>query len=579
MQTATNNIVKVFSYLELMRRHNLPSEWNRVTRTHYLGEAYRNADYTEVGKGMLRWAEDYVYTLNPETNRYEPHTWLDWQVSEVLRVMIPDPSDPMRRRHKHLTYVWCWPRRYGKTLIAALINVHRAFNHDNQKIIISANSERQAESTAFDLCRNAVLHSPKLLAAVGRNNVTDEYISFPNGSTIIAVPRSIPSMYGMGIHIGQTTELCVARDDDHYQVLASSTGDVHGFMQVDSNFGSTANKVYQLVDRGLRGEDESIAVSLISFATLDEALAHNLSPYITAQWLRARQMDMTSGEFKRNHLNQPSEGAEQMFTEKQVDACIVKWPRPRHNAALQELINKRYNYVMFGGGYDGALAFSKNRDRSIFAYVMKGHLKEEVLRAEYADHVQTLMSQGPDNDDIENRVRAYAEPFEYVVLLTQEIPNADEEFTKRLIREADRTLGPPSNIELEVYQAAGIHQWCGQNNYTSELISAGQAVQTAMFNLFYSVVVSRRFKIFSDMWLLPAEMKLFQADEIKKQFGLQKQTAVIAETDHAIDVLRDPAKPEKVMIKDDAVYATAHAIYGLRAAQPVVEDVATVYIG
>lgn len=553
---------KTYSIHELHRQNGLPLECAYVNREHYLGKQYRDADYKEIGKGFLRWAEDFAYVRNPKTNKYEPFVWLNWQVTEILRIMQPSQD---KTQFKYLTMIFCWPRRFGKTMVTALFDVWRADVFDNQKIVIAANSENQAQSTAFELCGDTAHFSPalKVKAEVGQLRVR-----FKNNSEIHAVPRSIPSMYGQSINVGQTTELCVAKNDDHYQVLASSTGDVQGVMLVDSNFGATSNKVYELVELGLSGQDPTIGVSIISYKDKDEAVEYNLSPFITTKWLNSRAMQMTSGEFRRNHLNQPSEGAEQMFTSDQIAAVVTDWEYPLGREFVKKLTEERYISHMFGGGYDGSMSFSKRGDRTVWAYVLKGEMRDTVLLKEYSE--QFGLIGGSDDEELKDISVAYTEPYEYIVLECGEIRNGDQSAAQKAIVYCKHKYGAPSKVGLEAYQAAGLFQWCSANNIPAELISPTTNVQVAMFNLFYQLVNARRLKSLKGQWLFQQELGLFQADEVNNKFGLGKQVRLKVDKNEDIDVYRSQDEPETIWVKDDSVYAVAHACYILKDAVPVV---------
>jgi hypothetical protein len=558
-----SDLKKIYSIHELNRMHGLPLESAFVNRDHYMGKLYRDADYKEIGKGFLRWAEDFAYIKNPKTNKFEPLVWLNWEVTEILRVMQPSEQD--KTKFKYLTMLFCWPRRYGKTMLASLIDTWAADVFENQNVVIGANSEHQAQSTAFDFCREIVLNSPALKsrATVGMTNVKFTQTR----SEITAVPRSIPSMYGQSINVGHPTELCVAKNDEHYQVLASSTGDVQGIILVDSNFGSVSNIVYQLFELGMTGQDPTIGVSIIAFKDIEEAIEYNLSPYITEKWLRSRAMQMTSGEFKRNHLNQPSEGASNMFTEEQAAAVVAPWNYPLAKDRFNELVKERYITHMLGGGYDGSLSFSKRGDRTIWAYTIKGEMRDEILLKEYPE--QFGLIGGSQDEELKDISEAYTEPYEYIVLECGEIKNNDQQAAQRIILYCKGKYGAPSKVGLEAYQAAGLYQWCSANNIPAELISPTTNVQVAMFNLFYQLVNARRLRSLKGQWLFQTELALFQADEVNSEFGLGKQVKLKVSQDEDIDVERSRDEPETIYVKDDSVYAVAHSIYCLKDAVPV----------
>jgi hypothetical protein len=74
--------------------------------------------------------------------------------------------------------VLCWQRGEGKSLLVCLIELFRFFNLPRQKIVCGANSKDQSQFVHYDIMRSIILHSPRLLAEIGRKGIQQKGLYF-----------------------------------------------------------------------------------------------------------------------------------------------------------------------------------------------------------------------------------------------------------------------------------------------------------------------------------------------------------------------------------------------------------------
>jgi len=522
-----------------------------------IGEARRlAARYRELPEGYVRWAEDTAYVLDKHSNTYVPFRFTEWQKAELRRILTPDDAGNLQ----YLTLVLSWPRRHGKSLVAALYDIWRALNFDHQNVVIGSNSKEQTLSTAYQAAEETIRNSPKLkrMLDAGEIVITTNVIAFARtGSEIKGIPTSEASAYGQKINVGHVTELCKALTDALYQVIASSTGDAHlGVAICDSNVGAVDNIVWQLIQLAESGEDPTIGVSYIHYTDVDDAIAQ-APPWIDAAWLRSRLRQMTRGEFRRNHLNIPAAAGEKLFTRAQVDRCFTSalpgWgtdgeampaPLPRVFSA-EEFRRLRRDCALMGvlsvgGGLDRAMPFA-HRDRTFWASGAK--LLVETTEGEipvYDEDGELVGLEAPD-------------PWVYVLLNLVAFPYSNAEAIKRVIAADRERYERFDNVSFEQYQAGDLWTWGQTQGIPCVLTHFTAPVQMEAYSDFYRVVASGRFYASAAHWILREEMMNAEEDASGRtpSFGGPRVT------------VRDP-EGKAVRIKDDAVEAVVNLFIALR---------------
>src|SRR6185312_13399495 len=145
-----------------------------------------------------------------------------WQVYELPSDLVRDEIARALDNPLHSTIVWCWPRRHGKTVVAALVNVWRFLTRQTEAIAVVANSEKQTVDTAFRLFKGILQNTPytKALINAGAIKVAADTVTYEAlGNSAQGFSSSPTSLYGKKLSVAQVSELHAAKADGVYQVL------------------------------------------------------------------------------------------------------------------------------------------------------------------------------------------------------------------------------------------------------------------------------------------------------------------------------------------------------------------------
>ncbi len=535
----------------------------------YAVERKLQKKYRSLPDGFIAWCEDETCVLDKATNSWVEFRFEDWQEVEIRSVLFTDEQGNL----KYSTIVLSWPRRHGKSEIAARIDIWCCLNWDNQVAVVMSNSQEQSTDTVWKICDDMIKNSPKLKARLdaGEIVVTTTEINFTRTSSVIRFsPASEKSAYGKKINKAHVLELCKATDSELYDTLHSSTGDAFmGLTIADSNVGTIDNIVCKLIDLGQSGKDPQIGVSYIHYKDLDDAIKRG-PRWIDPKWLRSCAAQMMPGEFRRNHLNIPATVGSKLFTEAQVNACFDRAPRgwdfvahppsgegasspvPQPGAATlprifsrEEFYRLRSRCALWGvlsksGGLDRALPFAR-RDRTFWAVVAKLLVESDGKEIPVYDEDGAISGfELPD-------------PFIYVLLNLVEFPWSNAAAIQRVIEADVERYDGIDNMSFEQYQAADLKDWADAQGWSAVLTHFLGPVQLEAYSEFYRIVASGRFYAGAEHWILRAEMQNVEEDESGKSpsFGGPKVT------------VRDPeGKP--VRIKDDSVESVINAVIAAR---------------
>lgn len=107
---------------------------------------------------VCAWAEENVWMLSPESDKLAPLVLAEHQKGFLRGATRRGPDG----RFVHRTAVACWPRREGKSAMVAVLLAWRLTCFTGQRLLILANSERQAQSNIFEILSSIMANSPKL---------------------------------------------------------------------------------------------------------------------------------------------------------------------------------------------------------------------------------------------------------------------------------------------------------------------------------------------------------------------------------------------------------------------------------
>ena len=152
------------------------------------------SDKLEAWRGdVCRWAETNVKVQSPATGQVEPLRLADHQ-REFLQEATRRGADG---RFVHRTCIASWPRREGKSLCVALLLAWRMTCWTNQRLLVLANSERQAASNVFAILLDILRLSPALEGFFGEENVTTTRIEVPAlGNVVECLPCNWRTVQG-----------------------------------------------------------------------------------------------------------------------------------------------------------------------------------------------------------------------------------------------------------------------------------------------------------------------------------------------------------------------------------------------
>ncbi|MBS0233490.1 MAG: terminase family protein [Proteobacteria bacterium] len=449
--------------------------------------------------GFFAFLDDVKPMIPSERGGYQPYVIPSDRVrAEIIRILDGGYS----------TAIVCWPRRHGKTVLAALIVVWRFLTRRTQNIAIVANSERQTTDTAFRLVRTVLEQTPYTASLIANETIViirDRVTYEAAGNVIQGFPANAASLYGKKLSLAQVSELHATASDTIYQALASSTIDSDdGLVLVDSTVGPRASPLFGLYQLAQNGTDPSLYFSHIEYRDLEDAVANGPS-WIKPERLRSRAAQMLPAEFAQQHLNQWTAGTSALFPPTVIEKCKDTYP-----INVDKLSEGRPFAV--GAGLDRAYGFSLHGDSTVAAAVLK------VL----------------DGEDEH-----------FYVLACDDIKFSSASGIRRAFTRYHKDFGL-KRATIESYNSQDIAAWCGEQPFAHEVVFATAERQSNIFTSMFNSANEGRLHILPRFEQLIAEMETF---EYRLEVG---QKGTVAKFEHAKGC------------HDDHVYAVAWAIYSLR---------------
>lgn len=312
---------------------------------------------------LARWRADPVafaseacVITRPDNTRGEPI--LSPRQQAALRALA---------RPEVKTAALIWPKRSGKTLLAALALLWASLKRDAVSVALS-NSERQAAALAFQKAGDILKDSPKLQ---GLAEIKQGVIEFPQwGASITVLPCNRRTVAGITVTgLLHSDELWAAPSEEPYFLLAGQSE--QGKVLLTSQSSGLASHVHALWKQAQEGDpDPSLFVDYCRFETLEEAQSGYPNPYLAADFLRKQQREMPVALFRPYFLGWWAETAGGLFSAEDVERCF-DWPETSAGAAWTFWRQRweRAGYrVQIGAGLDRALP-SAQKDASVWSVV------------------------------------------------------------------------------------------------------------------------------------------------------------------------------------------------------------------
>jgi len=297
----------------------------------------KTQEYRDGGEGFIKWCNENVcvpiypegsdipvWTLmgelpeekNPETGRSYADMWRMQQEICLEALQMKDG------RLKHRLIVLCWSRGDGKSLLACLIQLWKFCNWPRQQIMLGANSVSQIRFVHYDIIRDLILNSPRLLARITRKNIQEKEIRYTDDKgNVRSIIRAISSFSGIVSNISgfSFSEMFDMKNPKFYVQLDGSTRNIPNALGViDSTVSAKSHVLYKLYETFKRGKDPSLYYSYR--CSSKGKFSDFMNPNMTQVQLDSYREKFPLGEFERYFKNIWSAGAERVFTDEIIEA-------------------------------------------------------------------------------------------------------------------------------------------------------------------------------------------------------------------------------------------------------------------
>lgn len=579
--------------------------------------------YRDGGEGFISWCEDHVHLAiykegatvptwipmnempedkHPETGRSYKDMW------EMQKPILRKALAMENGRFKHRLIVLCWMRGDGKSLIACLIQLWKFFCFPRQQIMLGANSKDQVKFVHYDIMREIILNSPKLLSIIGRKNIQEKEMRLVDSKKrVISIVRSISSFSGIVSNItGYTfSEIFDMKNPKFFVQLDGSIRNMPNALGViDSTVSEKSHILYKLYESSLATQGEDSNLTYFSYRCSPTGAAEDFfNPQMTQKQLDDYRRKFPAVEFARYFQNLWDTGITRLFSDHALEAM-------RFIGVGQKL--------MVGGDTIQKLIMEKNEKKKLLEIPederrfpinveeIKQHEKtlyslltpiSSIYRLDYSDYfcdmatsfdlekltelydthwvigcgvdradpmkekqegartMMTFVAKGlrgsrsdPTKYNSENSVNQYI----YIVLGVIHIPTSSLEDIKAQINLAENEYQYVDTFCSERWGMFDIEPWLVDKDIEVEIIHPSPAKQKEGFSELYVAISNERFKC----------PPIAYPGSKKKDILLEELETV--ETTPGKDWYGSPEKFKSGGIQDDTVFSVVWCIYGLR---------------
>lgn len=363
----------------------IPKEINKSLKK------YRNG-----GEGFISWCEDHVHlaiykesstvpswtpmhSLPPEPNPETGRSYKDmWEMQKSIMKKALAMKDG---RFLHRLIVFCWMRGDGKSLIACLIQLWKFFCFPRQQIMLGANSKDQVKFVHYDIMREIIQNSPKLLAIIGQKNIQEKEMRLVDSKKrVISIVRSISSFSGIVSNItGYTfSEIFDMKNPKFFVQLDGSTRNMPNALGViDSTVSEKSHILYKLYESSLTSKAGESNLTYFSYRCSPTGSQEDFfNPQMTQKQLDDYRRKFPPAEFARYFQNLWDTGICRLFTDEALEAM-------RYIGVGKKL--------MIGGDSIQKLLKEKNEKKRLLE-IPEDERRFEVNEAVILQHEKTLYS-------------------------------------------------------------------------------------------------------------------------------------------------------------------------------------------
>jgi len=588
------------------------------------GKKSKIAEYRSGGDGFIKWCEGNVcipvykegtdipnWTSMGELSA-KPNPYTGRSYKGMWESQKPIVKEALKMKDKRFIYaliVLCWMRGDGKSLLAVLIQLWKFFCFPKQQIMLGANSRDQIKFVHFDIMKDIILNSPKLLMIVGKNNIQEKEIRLRNSrGDVVSMIRAISSFSGIVSNITGFTfsEIFDMKNPRFYSQLYGSIRNMPNALGViDSTVSDKQHILYQLYNNWKKGLNERLFFSYRSSPNLRHDDFWN--PQMTQQQLNSYSVDLPIADVARYFKNIWEAGSRKIFPPEAIMASRYLGI-DKHLKFGEDLISvcrdyldmthKREKNTEIAADTQAAIKVEKvfkrklgtlnerlwpvkhkvnlnKSDFSQFATLQEVQDLSELYQTDFAilsgcdradpqstgsnaRTIFTVVAKGlPGSKKINKKREILADDnfipkYIYITLGYVHVYTSSLEDIKECIKEAIIEYDTLDSFCSERWGVWDLIPWLEEQAVQYEIINPTYDIQRAAFSEFYNLLVGARFKMPPHSVtgsktddLCQEEAEIFDHDSIKRKYG-------------------SPQKGERYGIQDDSIYSLGYAIYGGR---------------
>ena len=296
--------------------------------------------YRNGGDGFISWCEDHIHLAiykegatvptwipmnqmpedkHPETGRSYKDMW------EMQKPILRKALAMENGRFLHRLIVLCWMRGDGKSLIACLIQLWKFFCFPRQQIMLGANSKDQVKFVHYDIMREIIQNSPKLLKIIGRKNIQEKEMRLVDSrKRVISIVRSISSFSGIVSNItGYTfSEIFDMKNPKFFVQLDGSIRNMPNALGViDSTVSEKSHILYKLYESSVASQGDGNNLTYFSYRCSPTGSQEDFfNPQMTQKQLDDYRRKFPAVEFARYFQNLWDTGITRLFTDEALEA-------------------------------------------------------------------------------------------------------------------------------------------------------------------------------------------------------------------------------------------------------------------
>lgn len=591
-----------------MKRRNLNIE-NKVSRI----KIYKPKSFIDGAEGFIKWVEDYIFL--PIFFKESPipvWTLMSKLPPEYLPMWEAEKDvfrEALKMKNNRFIYrliVFCWQRGEGKSFAACLIQLWKFFNFPRQQIMLGANSKDQVKFVHYDVMRDIILNSPRLLAIIGRQNIQEKEIRLKDkAGNVVSLIRSISSFSGIVSNISGYTfsEMFDMKNPKFFTQLDGSIRNIpNAFGVIDSTVSDQSHILYKLYKTSIATDPKKRDPSLFFHYKCSEKghIGDYWNPNMTEGQLHSYKVKFPLGDFERYFLNIWSAGSEKVFSKAFIKAIHYLGVDGRNNnhddlinvwkkiiryedkvnmlkdKGLGEVLNetipnlaelygrlnpidKVYTLSSYSGTSEMCTVEGLNRLTEIYDTdwaIMSGVDRADPMKKSKtpAKTIVSLIAKGLVGSKSNYMVFKEGETPNYIYILLHlfNVKNSSLAGIKDVLREGHLHYGGIDTLCSERWGMWDMEDWCEENGIKFEVHTNPYPIQKAAFTQLHDAVLYGNFKSpnvgikgMREDDLLEEEMTMFDHDVAKKWFG-------------------SPEKGDRYGIQDDSMYSIGCNLYGGR---------------